>query len=166
MDKTKKKKRNVIFLDVDGVLNDRSTEDRTPCGFIGLEDSMIVNLARIVEVTGAEIVLTSTWKSEWSKLLKDCEPDGAYLSRRLKKHGLCILDKTEDHVEDRGTGIRKYLDAYPNIENWVVLDDDVFRDYIKCGVMPHLVHTSYYCGGLTAELADRAISILEGGASE
>ena len=166
MGKTKKEKRGVIFLDVDGVLNDRSTEDRTPCGFIGLEDSMIANLARIVEETEAEIVLTSTWKSEWEPHMKDCEPDGAYLSKRLKKHGLRIVDKTEDHISDRGAGIKKYLDTHPSIDNWVVLDDDVFRDYIKCGVMPHLVHTSYYCGGLTAELADRAISILEGGASE
>ena len=152
MGKTKKKKRNVIFLDVDGVLNDRYTEDRTPCGFIGLEDSMIANLAFIVEKTGAEIVLTSTWKSEWKPHMKDCEPDGAYLSKRLKKHSLRIIDKTEDHTADRGAGIKQYLDEHPDIENWVVLDDDdliahsvsasVTQVRVKQGPSPCSVSTS------------------------
>ena len=50
----------VIFLDVDGVLNDDYTADRSPAGFIGIDDGMVANLERIVRKTGAKIVLSSS----------------------------------------------------------------------------------------------------------
>ena len=53
-----------VFLDVDGVLNCRSTEDITPNGFTGVEDKKIALLADFVHETGAKIVLTSTWKDK------------------------------------------------------------------------------------------------------
>lgn len=151
----------VIFLDVDGVLNDVATEDRTPDHFVGLSDVMIANLAHIVKETNAKVVLVSTWKSEWDQEPSNRTVDGQYLDTRLSEHGITISDKTTDYISDRGNGIASWLKDHPEVEQWVVLDDDVFFDYAECGIMPHLIRTFYYCGGLTAELADQAIKKLE-----
>ena len=150
----------VIFLDVDGVLNDAATEDRTPNGFVGLSDTMISNLERVVKNTDAKVVLVSTWKSEWDKLPENRMPDGEYLNRRLKEHNIVIADKTVDRVSNRGFGINCWLSEHPEAKHWIVLDDDVFVDYAHMGIMPHLIRTRYYCGGLTSELADQAIAKL------
>jgi len=152
----------VIFLDVDGVLNDIATETKAPLGFIGLNDSMIKNLKKIVDITDAKVVLTSTWKSEWDENPDDRSTDGQYLNDKLEEFNIKIADKTTDKISDRGHGIRQYLANHPEIQKWIVLDDDIFHDYKECGIMPYLIHTSYYCGGLTEKLADKAIKKLEG----
>lgn len=150
----------VIFLDVDGVLNDAATSDRAPGGFIGLSPGMIGNLKKIVDATSARIVLVSTWKSEWSADPAERTKDGEYLHHSLESVGLHIEDKTEDKIVDRGTGIVNWLSAHPEVKHWIVLDDDVFGDYLECGVMKHLVHTRYMYGGLTADMANIAIRLL------
>jgi hypothetical protein len=75
----------VIFLDVDGVLNSIDSEDHFHC-FIGLDYSGIKLLREIVDATGAEIVLVSTWKLSWDK--DGSRPDslGAYLDARRKNY--------------------------------------------------------------------------------
>lgn len=151
----------VIFLDVDGVLNDSSTDDRSPNGFIGLSSIMINNLKTVVDTTGACVVLTSTWKSEWDKNADNRKVDGAYLHDTLLSHGICISDKTEDQVSNRGFGIISYLKEHPEIDKWVVLDDDVFFDYKELGIMDHLVRTRFGFGGLTTELAKLVIAKLD-----
>lgn len=153
----------VIFLDVDGVLNFAKTEARAPSGTLGLASAPVKHLCNIVKATGAYIVLTSTWKEDWSFNEEDCTPDGQYLVRKLKREGLHILDKTKDKVLDRGHGIRDWLERHPGTDHWVVLDDDVFNDYEECGIMPHLVETCFGADGLNAELAARAIQILNEG---
>lgn len=150
----------VIFLDIDGVLNDRHTETRAPTGFIGLNADMVKNLKTVVDATGAKIVLVSTWKSEWDHDPNERTNDGQYLVDILETYDMGILDKTTDRVSDRGHGIRNYLAVHPEIKQFVILDDDVFPDYHECDLMPYLVKTSFYSGGLTAELAQTAIDKL------
>ena len=147
----------VIFLDVDGVLNDRFTEEKSPDGFIGVNHSMIDHLKTVVDQTGAAVVLTSTWKDEWSTNPDERSYDEAYLHKTLQSHGVHIADKTQDNTSDRGHGIVRYLESHPEIEKWVVIDDDVFFDFEECGIMDHLVRTRYGFGGLTNELAKQAI---------
>lgn len=147
----------VIFLDVDGVLNDRFTEDRTPDGFIGLNHSMIDHLKAIVDQTGASVILVSTWKDEWDVNPDERSNDGEYLHDMLLGHGIRIFDKTQDNTSDRGHGIVRYLQSHPEIQKWIVLDDEVFFDYEECGIMDHLVKTRYGFGGLTNQLAKEAI---------
>ena len=148
-----------IFLDVDGVLNSNDTEDVFR-GFIGLDYSGIKLLREIVEATGAEIVLVSTWKIGWHKDHKNCQDNLAnYLDKRLAEECLTILDKTNGSVSDRGTGIVDWLSEH-SAESWVVLDDEIFKDYEECGIMPHLVKTSFYDGGLTDKHVELAIKIL------
>ena len=85
----------VIFCDVDGVLNNESTSELTPNGYRGVSDKLIRNLRKIVDETGAKIVLSSDWR-----LLKDTPVNGKdydYLVESLDKvSGLTFFDHTAD----------------------------------------------------------------------
>ena len=152
----------IIFLDVDGVLNCAGSTSRAPGGCVGVDDDKVERLRKIVEATGAKIVLTSTWKTFWDKDPSLMEPDGEYLAKKLSRKGIKIRDKTEDHVIDRGHGILNYLAKFTEEPQWIVLDDDIFRDYQECGVMPHLVKTWWHGGGLTDDHVKQAIDLLMG----
>lgn len=152
----------IIFLDIDGVLNCISTKSRCQC-YVGIDNSKVKLLKQIIDNTNAKIVLTSTWKTEWNKNLEECDYAGKYLNNKLKKQKLWILDKTEDNVENRGQGIYNWIKKY-NIKHWVVLDDEIFKDYKKYGIKKHLVKTEFYNdnGGLQKEHIEEAIKILNG----
>ena len=55
-------RKKYVFLDIDGVLNDDNTTEKSPTGFTGIDDTLLQNLKDLIEETKAEIVLTSTWK--------------------------------------------------------------------------------------------------------
>lgn len=148
----------IIFLDIDGVLNSIDSEDHFHC-FIGLDYSGIKLLREIVDVTGAEIVLVSTWKLSWSKDGSRSDSLGAYLDARLAEEGLTIMDKTGGTMNNRGHGIIDWLSEHPT-ESWIALDDEIFEDYEECGIMPHLVKTSFYDGGLKKKHVEMAINLL------
>lgn len=88
---------------------------------------------------------------------------GRYLNNHLwKKGGLRILDKTwEKSPVYRGHGIQSYLTEHPEVINWVVIDDEIFKDYDIENIMPHLVKTDGNLG-LTENDAAAAIKILKG----
>ena len=152
----------IVFLDIDGVLNCEGSRSRC-VGYRGIDDKKVENLAKIVKATGAEIVLTSTWKKGWRKTDKAHQGMMAnYLDKKLKKQGLTALDKTRDYIGERylsrGEGILDYL-MNSNVGNYVILDDFQF-DYDSCGLTENYVKTDNYNGGLTEELAEKAIGIL------
>lgn len=153
----------VIFLDIDGVLNCEGSRSRC-VGYRGIDDNKAKNLAKIIKATGAEIVLISTWKEGWRKTDKAHQGILAnYLDKKLKKQGLSVFDKTRDYIGERylsrGEGVLDYL-VNNKVENYVVLDDYQF-DYDSCGLTDSYVKTDNYNGGLTEELAKKAIEILK-----
>lgn len=152
----------VIFLDVDGVLNFAGTEAKTPNGCMGIADTCVKKLKQIVDETNAFIVLISTWKREWNMDIEKCLPNGKYLVKKLDRRGLHIMDKTEDHIDDRGKGIYEWLKRHPNVTDWVVLDDEVFDDYKDYIPQDNRVITNYILG-LTDSDAEQAIEILNKG---
>lgn len=152
----------VIFLDVDGVLNCVDTTNLCG-GYVGIENAKVNLLRRIVEETGAEIVLTSTWKDGWSKTDKDKKQDvfGWFLDRELERESLSILDKTEDDGIHRGEGIRDWMNGR-DIESFVILDDHRY-DYLEQGLSGCHVKTEFYDenGGLREEHVALAVKMLE-----
>lgn len=161
----------VIFLDIDGVLNCQPDFRKTKGalrvngdGCIGIYLPRVKNLARIVEVTGAKIVLVSSWKDHYINYLNNGYNDiyGKYLREKLRKCNLTIYDTTYDYEPNasmRGTGIMKWINTH-DVESWVVLDDEIFYDYDTCDVFDHLVKTSFYYGALNEDHVERAIKIL------
>ena len=52
----------VIFLDIDGVLNCGTTTELTKTGDRFVENKFIERLKKIVDETGAKVVLSSDWR--------------------------------------------------------------------------------------------------------
>lgn len=165
---------NVIFLDIDGVLNkDRIGETEL------VNEGFVQNLAMVVEATKAEIVLISSWKRGLSDRLKNGyrsyngKPDPAcILMNLLSKYGLVIADQTPSFnlgTDARPTEIRAWLTYRLGVLNFVILDDD---DWDWNWLTPHVIKTSVrilepedwsniYEKGLKKEYAERAIEILQ-----
>lgn len=151
----------IIFLDIDGVLN--CSDSKSRCGsFIGIDNKKVKLLKQIVYETGAKIVLSSSWRIGWDKNSELCDSHGVYLNNKLRKSNLFILDRTKS-LSYRGEEIKQWIDSH-NVEEWVVLDDEIFRDYKELGILEHLVKTTFYDegGGLRDEHVKQAIKILKG----
>ena len=155
--------RKVIFLDVDGVLNSELNEKinnnlgRWSSRDIIMYEESMMSLYEIISATGAEIVLSSTWRYP--------DEDGSYISKenlikQLSEYGMNLSDETPQlAVYDRALEILTYLENHPEVTHYIVIDDDIEllkNDIIK----PHLVYT-YYQIGLTEQDIFKAITILE-----
>lgn len=152
----------IVFLDFDGVLNHRDTLHRVgkDCedsdhGMMGIDPFCVQALDSIITRVDARIVISSTWRTIFPV------PKLASLLRRqgLTRHWT-ILGKTPDNGLARGLQIQQWMESrtWPP-ESFVILDDD--------DDMAHLLHRLVRCnpfaGGLTQELADRAVEMLCGG---
>ena len=114
--------RFAVFLDIDGVLNTRTTVKRTPDGYTGIDDARVELLAKVIAKMGdGEIVLSSDWKE-----LDENHEDYRYLVSKLGQCGLEISDHTIDRDWKRGKGLKEYLELHSEIEEFVVLDDQKF----------------------------------------
>ena len=157
-----------IFLDVDGVLNCRTTKDKCEV-YTGIEDEKVKLLKKIVDETGAMIVLTSSWKENWysKPILKDKQDELAnYLDKKLSEAGLKIADKIDDYdTFSRGNAILLYLKRQENrgikISKFVILDDEALN-YKESHLTKNLVQTSFENGGLQEKHMKKAITILNG----
>lgn len=129
----------VIFLDIDGVLNNNNTKMD-----LGWEPSLVKILNYIVKETEAKIVLSSTWRrtEHYRNIIKnDMKID--------------FIDVTPKLWKERGHEIQAWLDKNPDVDNFIILDDD--SDMVH--LMAHLLQTDGKFG-LTNEIADKAIKQL------
>jgi hypothetical protein len=154
----------VIFLDVDGVLN--SEESRKDYNH---DESWMWNevafshlklLKEIVDKTGAEIILSSSWRlyhplHTGEKRITD--PLMNVLIDKMSSLNLSIKDVTPDLCGSwRGREIEKWLNDHPQVEKYVILDDD--KDFLP-EQKPYFINTTFKYG-LTEELTKKAIEIL------
>lgn len=143
---------HIIFLDCDGVLNNAVTSEVVKAtGFIGADNHNLLQLYRLVNLTGAQIVLSSTWQND-SGMLK-------YLKKKMKRYQLEIIDTTHEHDIFRGATIKGYIEAH-GIMHYVILDDYHFEDFDTMGLLPHFVQTDYY-KGLTTDDVRKAVEVLK-----
>ena len=161
---------NIIFLDIDGVLNCITSKsyciDDNGRIIKGIDSDKVKRLAKIVEVTGAQIVLSSDWKEGWNKYYTNQKPSHVkYLDNHLYKKGkLIIKDKTPDTNKGswfRGEEILMYLRIHSGIDNYVILDDTFYDDFVNKEIEEHLVLTNRKVG-LTDGNVNDAIKILLG----
>ena len=112
----------VIFLDIDGVLNQCDWKEGDPrpatC------PSCVRQLNRVLKETGASVVLVSNWRHLVNR--GDITPKG--FEFLLHTHG--VVGAHIRHVmgegrkrSSRGGGITRWLRQHPEVESFVIMDD-------------------------------------------
>lgn len=166
-------KGKIIFLDIDGVLN--TERHHKYCYENGLDNSdeygyvfdpvAVKNLERIVNETGADIVISSSWKYSGLSTLLDMWSDRALPGR--------VIDTTPDTESDefllhadlenfeflgcRGYEIKEWLLAHgKTVSQYAILDDE---QEMLPDQQSHFVQTNPTVG-ITEEDAEKAIAIL------
>ena len=165
--------RKIIFLDFDGVLNTEHYQgllryqgepwqDEHGAFF---DPNAVKQLRRIIDATGADIVIESSWKylglDAMKELWKVRNLPGRVIditpSSVSDEYLLKNLDTTMLHC--KGMEIASWLteQANQNIRYAIIDDEYVILD----SQLPHFILTNPY-EGITEEQANRAISILNG----
>lgn len=117
----------VIFLDFDGVITSPDSKWK-----IDMHKIKIIN--DICDKTGAKIVVSSTWRMGYCD---DVSVFHEHLKQYFIKHN--YLDKFKDTFDKfisniigmtecidglRGNEIKSYMNEHPEVENYVIIDDD------------------------------------------
>lgn len=168
-------KRNIIFLDVDGVLNSMAYFEQLKKNekefdkFTEISDFHLQKLAEIYHACNCKIVLTSTWRDFDELNDKYSYEMWQYLISSLANYNMEVIGKTPIIDNNRPLEIKTWLDEQPdkNSISFISLDDDFCKkDYHRYGIHKCLVHTDFYCkkvedGGLQQTHVDKAIKKLK-----
>ena len=160
----------ILFLDIDGVLN-VYPQGRDKYGS-KFHSHFEENLKRIIEETGAKIVISSTWRMSGLKVMQEM-----WKNRNLAGE---VIDITTNEIEvvkrgicefydlvDRGHEIQIWIDDN-HIENYCILDDDndmlpsQKNNFVRTANNsnhPDYIDIGY---GLTTICTEKAIQILNG----
>ena len=114
----------VIFLDIDGVLNSDEYFDKIRnLDIQGIEQEVDIEkiklLKKAINETGAKVVLSSSWRNT---------RNGQQLKELLSNYEICV-DSTPFIQNKRGLEIKQWLSEHQCIEDFVILDDEVFDSY-------------------------------------
>ena len=125
----------VLFLDIDGVLNNDSTLER--CGhFLGVERAISDKLVRwLDEHKDVSVVLSSTWRLH------------PWMHEHLHEAGIKWVDVTPD-IGPRPVEILHWLQQHPDVTHWAALDD---MDLSSLGA--NFVQTDFQYGLRDSDLA-------------
>ncbi len=174
----------VLFLDMDGVVNSAryfevlskrqyrkargkaKAEGRERKTFVDMIDpDAVPHLNAIVERTGCKVVISSSWRTPWTY---------AEIESMLRSRGFrgSVIGSTPTKIAasgppretQRGTEIQAWLDGYPEVEAFAILDDSDDMAHL----LPRLVLTTW-ARGLEAEHVESVVALLmprdiEGGA--
>lgn len=156
-----------MFLDFDGVLNTCWWERKIPIDKYGyvFDPNAVANLAKIIVETGADIVVSSTWKfmglSEMQEMWEERSLPGKIIDitpNTVSDEVLLYADL--EHMEltpIRGMEIKEWLDSKgKKVSRYAILDD---MDSMLHEQKDHLVLTNPTVG-ITESDAFKAISIL------
>lgn len=165
---------NIIFLDIDGVLNSMAYFAQNKGKgrrHSDISDYHLKMLAEIYHTCNAKIVLSSSWREIDNPTNPGVYWLWEYLVDKLAEYGMEIMDKTPLLPDmNRPLEIKTWLDQQPNKKSirFVSLDDDFSKErYDEYGIGDCLIKTSFYCddvseGGLQREHVDKAIELLRG----
>ncbi len=173
----------VIFLDFDGVLNGYtpfikrvfdiarflhlSKLIHSVYDIFGIRFWKVFKLFCICKITGAKVVLSSSWKGAWYIPYKKAGSRGKELQRKMKFWKIPVIGKTKSISGGvRGLEIKDYLDNHPEVGNFVILDDESFdiKDYFPNNLVltsNGQVGTCYEKSGLKFSHVIKAVKLLE-----
>lgn len=140
--------KTIFFLDIDGVMT-----TITWMVFTEFNPSSVQQLKMLLDITGAKLVISSTWRADGIN-------NGSHLDRELEKWGLkkYLHDDWSTGYEPgiRGNQIKTWLDSHPDIDNYLIFDDD--QDMLD-EQMDRLIVTDSH-NGLLYEHMQKAFKIL------
>ena len=115
----------VIFLDVDGVLNSNAYVDYTLKNNVKgileeIDPKTIEMLKYALDVTDAQIVVSSSWRN-----IRKFEQ----LKELFLRYGINLDEKTPVLGHERGLEIKQYLEEHVDIDQYLILDDDMFDSF-------------------------------------
>ena len=151
--------RKIIFLDFDGVmdnakydiyLNKHNLPEKDEFGVL-FDPDCIAALAHIVEQTGADIVISSSWKDYMTM----DEIHAMWHKRQLPGK---VIDVTPTTSRHRGDEIATWLNLCPDTCSYVIIDDQP-REQFNTDQYDHLIITNGFYG-LTQSDAEHAVEIL------
>lgn len=174
----------VLFLDVDGVLNNKrhitelqrmkkkgiiTSEEYFKIWDLPYHDTMY-SLQRIVNITKCKIVLISTWRLFKDKVrqlnkvfnnygLKISDKVANYVDLfyvKIPKEKIYSLNKVQERTTDKGALITKWLDEHKNVKKFVIVSDELcdIKEYFNKDV---IVRTVFEQGGLNDKIAEDII---------
>lgn len=164
----------IIFLDIDGVFNSAEyhNSERYLIETAGMSDAEIMLIAHhthldplsikvfndLVKRSGAEVILSSTWRGRYSAAemtLMFKERGGDFY---IKESTPILFGKVNSSRIPRGKEIDAYLNSLKEKpESFVILDDHDDMLHLK----PFLVQTNVKTG-ITLEDVEKALKILNG----
>lgn len=132
---------NILFLDVDGVLNSnlnkeikRKSNQPISSYYITLPGDKLFKLRKIIDSTDARIVLSSSWRL--GGFIDGPSYAQRNLESQLNSYGMSIYDITpSSYNRDRGIEISRWLDDFRMkmgyVPNYIILDN------IICNLLPY-----------------------------
>lgn len=153
----------IIFLDIDGVLNCGKWIRELDGGFDNpinqMEPAAVARLNRITDVTGAKIVVSSTWRLAF---YMKCADPLLSLQGCMKTYGMTgeVIGMTPNKPNCVRNRRGKEIEVWVNenlsiIEKFVIIDDDS-----DMGKMKKYHVKTIFEDGLTDSITDHIISIL------
>lgn len=149
-----------IFLDVDGVLNsDEYFDSVSDSDDDSIENEIDMDkiklLKEAVDLTDAQVVLSSSWR--YTRKAQS-------LRELLIENGI-VTDVTPFLQNKRGLEIKSWLKNNPDVDDFVILDDEVFDSYDDF-LLSKLIKTSDSNGkgfgrGLLPKDVDKIVKQLE-----
>lgn len=148
-----------ILLDFDGVMVTTptwQTVEHLDDGFMAFNEYCAKNLAEVLVLTQADIVLTTTHRihydeEKWRQLLHN---RGLFTNQITKVNQA----KTFTDLSVRCSEVIAWVTANPN-ENYVIIDDDKSLRELPSTIKERWVETDFH-KGLTVEGKTKALSIL------
>ena len=143
---------SILFLDVDGVLNNEAVFRSRKYGPAPLCPHCVARFHRLVAETDCRIVLSSAWRGMPTLERKLSRAGIFYRAHRDKR--TVGLSGSDDR---RGREIAEWLGRHPEIKTYAIVDDD--GDMLP-EQEPFFVQTSFKTG-LLDEHVSRLIAILQ-----
>jgi hypothetical protein len=140
----------VLFLDFDGVLNSRDTVPE-----FSLDDVLVARVNRILSVTGAKVVISSSWRAHGLPYCIAFLENAGFKGEVI---GATPFREREwgKRSPPRGLEIQDWMDANPGVERFVILDDEGDMEHL----LPFLIRTSMV-DGLQDSHVDEAVRALK-----
>ena len=158
----------IIFLDIDGVLNTSETFikrkqywELTGVWTLEIDEFRVEYLKRIIDETGAKVVLSSTWKKDFENIDGKIIPiheKGEELQNILRKHSIEIYDiLKKGYSLSREDLITIWLNEHPDVESFIIIDDET--THLKRFIGKELIKTSFLSDGIMLQNMDDCMGL-------